>query len=87
MPCPPILNSLWHLGKIFGDDSRDYELVKQGKLRDIKEPARTIVIKERAAIQLLDGKWAKAYGFADGHSEFHTESDPPKFEDWERARQ
>jgi hypothetical protein len=61
-----------------------YEMVYQGSLTNIKAPMSTIVVREKEAT-FLNGKWVKAYGFADGHSEL--KSDPPEgFDTWERER-
>jgi RNA polymerase sigma factor (sigma-70 family) len=62
-----------------------FEIVYQGKWREIKNPAKTVVLREKQARQMPDGKWAKVYGFADGHSELHSEPDG-NFEAWEKER-
>ena len=41
--------------------------------------------REKEATRTLDGKWVRAYGFADGHSEIHAAPDG-RFEEWEKAR-
>jgi hypothetical protein len=66
-------------------DWNAYEIVHSGLLTGIQNPARTIVIRERQPVPTWDGRWAKAYGFADGHSEIHAESDSD-FQEWENAR-
>ena len=53
-----------------------FEVVYRGKIDAIGDPATTVIIRERQAWQTVDGQWAKAYGFADGHAELHTESSP-----------
>ncbi len=60
-----------------------FEIVYQGKWRDIKNPGKVVVLREKQANQMPDGKWAKVYGFADGHSELHSEADG-NFEAWEK---
>ena len=62
-----------------------FEIVYSGKLSDIKEPARTIIIREREPRYAPDGRPAKAYGFADGHSEIHHPPDG-NFERFEGER-
>ncbi len=51
----------------------NFDLVYQGSITNIVMPAETIVLKEKQAWQSFSGKWMKTYGFADGHSEVHTE--------------
>ena len=63
--------------------SDQFEIVYQGKWRDIKNPSKTVVLREKQAHQMPDGKWAKVYGFADCHSELHSEADG-NFEAWEK---
>ena len=58
-----------------------FELVLQGALNSVRNPAATIAIRETEA-SLMNGAWFKAYGFADGHSEFHREIDG-NFAPWE----
>jgi RNA polymerase sigma factor (sigma-70 family) len=62
-----------------------FEIVYQGKWRDLKNPAKVVILRERQAHQMPDGKWGKAYAFADGHSETHSEPDG-NFEAWEKER-
>jgi hypothetical protein len=52
---------------------------------DIKEPGRTIVIREKEPRIDPDGRPAKAYGFADGHSEINRPPDG-NFERFESER-
>lgn len=65
--------------------TNEFEVVYGGDFRALTNPSSTIVIREREAWQHPNGKWFKAYGFADGHSEIHTEPDGD-FEPWERPR-
>lgn len=62
--------------------TNQFEIVCQGSTSDLAKPAETIVVRERQAWQTPEGKWAKAYGFADGHSEIRTEP-VGGFEAWE----
>ncbi|MBU6399556.1 MAG: sigma-70 family RNA polymerase sigma factor [Verrucomicrobia bacterium] len=63
--------------------TNQFELVYQGAWNAITNPASTIVVREPQAWQTLDGSWARAYGFADGHSEVHTAPDG-NFDAWEK---
>jgi RNA polymerase sigma factor (sigma-70 family) len=62
-----------------------FEIVYSGKVGDIKEPGRTIVIREKEPRIDPDGRPAKAYGFADGHSEINRPPDG-NFERFESER-
>jgi len=62
-----------------------FDFVYSGKLDALSNPSSTIVVREHQATQLPDGKWGKAYGFADGHSEYHSEPDG-NFDAWEKPR-
>ena len=66
--------------------AESYEIVYTGKLADVKEPAKTLVIQQKAPDAAPNGGYVKAYGFADGHSEIHKEVDLAGFENWEKAR-
>lgn len=65
--------------------TNQFEFVYGGNFRALTNPSATIVIREREAWQHPNGKWFKAYGFADGHSEVHAEPDG-NFETWEKPR-
>jgi chromosome segregation ATPase len=60
----------------------NFDIAYQGSISGITNPASTIVLKEKQAWQASSGKWFKAYGFADGHAELHSEPNGD-FEDWE----
>src|SRR5947199_410108 len=51
--------------------TEQFEIVYQGALTNIANPASTIVIREKEAWSNQNGGWARAYAFADGHSEVH----------------
>jgi RNA polymerase sigma factor (sigma-70 family) len=53
--------------------SDDFEIVYRGPRQAIANPAKIILIQERQA-WLLNGKWAKVYGFADGHVEVQVKA-------------
>ena len=65
--------------------TNQFELMYQGSIRDLAQPASTIVLREKEAWMGLNGKWAKGYAFADGHAEVHVAQDG-NFEPWERQR-
>ncbi|MGA2244776.1 MAG: sigma-70 family RNA polymerase sigma factor [Verrucomicrobiota bacterium] len=67
---------------VMGQIESGFDIAYQGSIAGITNPATTIVLKERQAWQASSGKWFKAYGFADGHSELHTEPDG-NFDEWE----
>ena len=62
----------------------EFEIVVQGSLANVTNPAEIIAVREKAA-WLAKGKWFKTYGFADGHSEVHTGPEG-NFEAWEKQR-
>ena len=64
----------------------DYELMFKGSLQDITNPAEAIVVREREAWQTPNSRWARTYGFADGHSEVHS-SDDGDYTAWEAQHQ
>ncbi|HMO66284.1 MAG TPA: sigma factor-like helix-turn-helix DNA-binding protein, partial [Verrucomicrobiota bacterium] len=66
--------------------SADFELMHHGPLAGIANPGEAIVIRERTPWQTHDGKWARTYGFADGHSEIKSSPDGD-FSAFEAARQ
>ena len=63
--------------------TNQFDLVAQGSLQDITNPAQVIVFRETQAWQTPDGGWVRTYGFADGHSEIHRPPDG-NFEPWEK---
>lgn len=69
----------------FGLTPDKFEVLYQGALQSIKSPQSTIVIREKDAWQTTDGGWARAYGFADGHTEIHKAADG-NFQPWETQR-
>lgn len=61
--------------------TNQFEMVYHGSLQALTNPAATIVIREPQPFS-FDGRWFKTYGFADGHSEVHTEPSG-NFDGWE----
>lgn len=51
----------------------NFEVTYSGSISAITKPAETIILTEKQP-QEFAGKWTKTYGFADGHSEVHTEA-------------
>ena len=60
-----------------------FEIVYQGSPNEITNPHTIIVVREKEAWQTSDGGWARAYSFADGHSEIHKAVDG-NFQPWEQ---
>ena len=80
------LNYLPKHAKAQTDVSTDhFEIVFQGSQEMLKNPANVIVLREKQPRQYSSGKWLRAYAFADGHAETHTEADG-NFEEWEKTR-
>lgn len=63
--------------------TNDFEIVYQGSSQELANPNSVILVREQQAWRTRDGKWAKTYGFADGHSEIHSEPEG-NFEAWEK---
>ena len=62
----------------------EFEIVYAGhSYAAITNAVATIVIREKEPRQGPNGKWSKAYGFADGHSEIHSKP-PEGFEAYEK---
>ena len=61
----------------------NYDIVYQGSIKTLTNPATVIVIREKDAWQAPDGGWVRAYAFADGHSEIHR-ADDGNFLPWEQ---
>jgi RNA polymerase sigma factor (sigma-70 family) len=75
-------------GMKFGLVPENFEITFQGSLQDITNPSRQIILREKTPRQMEDGTYARAYGFADGHSEIHksaADHSPNElgFEAWE----
>ena len=62
-----------------------FDIVYQGNWRTLKNPAQVIVLREKQARQMPDGKWTRNYAFADGHCQMHSEPDG-NFDAWEKER-
>lgn len=71
--------------EIEGLSAEDLEIVYAGTMDGVQKPARTIVLREREPRLAPDGKWTRAYGFADGHSEIRSQP-TDDFTAWEDER-
>jgi RNA polymerase sigma factor (sigma-70 family) len=56
-------------------ESNSFELVYRGSTEGLTNAGSLIWIRESQSWPTLDGKWAKTYGFADGHSELRVDPD------------
>jgi RNA polymerase sigma factor (sigma-70 family) len=65
--------------------TNQFEIVYQGTVQSMTNPAMLIVLRENQATPAPNGGWARTYGFADGHSEVHR-SDTGDFREWESQR-
>ncbi len=66
--------------------AQDFEIVYHGSLKDISEPAKTIIVRETQPFDFdPEGGAKRTYLFADGHSEVHRAADG-NFEAWEQER-
>src|SRR5690242_13842288 len=63
--------------------TNQFEIVYQGSLNAITNPATIIVLRENEPQPVLTGGQVRTYGFADGHSEVHK-TDDGNFEPWEK---
>lgn len=63
----------------------NFSYLNPGSSTNITNPTMTILIKENEPWQGEDGKWHKAYAFADGHAEIHSEP-TGNFDDYEKSR-
>jgi len=66
--------------------TEDSELLFKGSLKSIANPNHAIVLREREAWRTYNGRWARTYGFADGHSEIPASADGDH-SGWEAQRQ
>jgi RNA polymerase sigma factor (sigma-70 family) len=80
--CPTNYEQMASFFKSGWNGTNDFDIVYQGSLPDISHPADTVVLMEKQAWQTLGGKWAKAYGFADGHAVLRVTPDG-NFDEWE----
>jgi len=67
-------------------DPSQFEIVHQGSLIDLQNAGHVILTREKEPPQTWNGRWVRAYGFADGHSEIHSAPTPDGFAEWEKER-
>jgi uncharacterized phage infection (PIP) family protein YhgE len=63
-----------------------FEFMPLGKIAEIKDPSKTILLRERQPWQTYNGRWARSYGFVDGHSEVVSRDRPEEFQSFEAQR-
>ena len=61
----------------------NFEMVCQGSLTNLGSPVAIIVVREKAPVRVSNGSWARAYLFADGHTEIRFSADGD-FKAWEQ---
>ena len=59
-----------------------FEILYQGSLEAITNPASVIILREKDPWQTTDGGWVRDYAFADGHCEIHKAANGD-FQRWE----
>jgi RNA polymerase sigma factor (sigma-70 family) len=62
----------------------NFDMLYSGPIFGLTNPATTIELSEKHAWVSPAGTWMKSYGFADGHSELHTEPNGD-FADYEKS--
>ena len=70
-----------------GEGSEPFETVYQGTLKGLAglaNPQDSIVVRQKEPMP-YGNRWAKVYGYADGHFEVHVQSDKD-FQSWETPR-
>jgi hypothetical protein len=63
--------------------AEQFEILYRGPTTNIASPSLVVVLREKQARRGSDGKWSRAYAFADGHSEV-TSSPDGNFDAWEK---
>jgi RNA polymerase sigma factor (sigma-70 family) len=75
-------SNYWNNSQLRLTGTNQFEFVGQGSLQNIANAGEIIFLRETSA-SFVNGKWVKAYGFADGHAEIKTEP-PEGFDAWEK---
>jgi hypothetical protein len=57
------------------DNANEYEIVYEGRLADLIDPASTIIACQKQPLEISNGKRAKIYSYTDGHSEVQVATD------------
>jgi RNA polymerase sigma factor (sigma-70 family) len=61
----------------------DFDIIYHGSLDSLSTNASKIIVLREKQSWFAFGKWARAYAFADGHSEIHSSADN-NFDQWEK---
>jgi RNA polymerase sigma factor (sigma-70 family) len=69
-----------------GIRSDQFEVMPIGKIGDLKDPSKVVLLRERQPWQTYKGRWARSYGFVDGHSEVVSRDRPEEFQSFEAQR-
>ncbi|MGO8675067.1 MAG: RNA polymerase sigma factor [Limisphaerales bacterium] len=62
-----------------------FEILYSGPDTNIASASQVIVMREKQPRRCYSGNWARAYGFADGHSEIHASADGD-YDAWEKQK-
>jgi len=62
--------------------ANQFEIVYQGAISAVRTPQKVIVMRQKEPIP-YGNRWAKVYGYADGHAEMHVQAGKD-FTEWER---
>jgi RNA polymerase sigma factor (sigma-70 family) len=84
-PTAPAQASRYVKDDLMGQIATNFDMLCPASITNIPNPANTIVLKEKQAWETPEGKWMKTYGFADGHSEIHSEP-TSNFDEFEKSR-
>jgi RNA polymerase sigma factor (sigma-70 family) len=60
-----------------------FEILYHGSISNLSSPPLVVVLREKQPSQGYDGRWSRAYGFADGHSEITAPADG-NYDAWEK---
>jgi hypothetical protein len=63
--------------------TNEFDIMFQGNRNSVTNSSGVILVREHQPRQRADGRWTRAYGFLDGHSELRTEASS-NFDDFER---
>ncbi|HEU0011448.1 MAG TPA: hypothetical protein VFT34_16635 [Verrucomicrobiae bacterium] len=68
-PVFDVLEAIAPSNQEFNFRVKDFELVYDGSLREVKNVSETILAREKEPMQLADGRWVRVYVLADGSSQ------------------
>jgi hypothetical protein len=73
----------WRKSNLTPGGTNGFEIIFQGSMDDLTNAVTSrIIVLRSESWQAQTGKWARIYGFADGHCETHVETNGD-FTDWE----